>query len=162
NREDGGPGAIRVCANETGPPLVNSHRSCVSNISLEFSRNGQDLSVAAAAKGRVLSVRGSVVDVAFAGELPKLHEALVVANRRRALALEVEQLLSRRIVRTIALGNTEGLARGLVVERTGQCVHVPVGPATLGRVFNVQGEPLDGLPLPPAVEPWPIPRPAPS
>jgi F-type H+-transporting ATPase subunit beta len=128
---------------------------------LDFSRNGEDLSVAAASKGRVLSVRGSVIDVAFSGELPGLYEALTVANGHRALILEVEQLLSRGIVRTIALGNAEGLARGLVVERTGRGVHVPVGPATLGRVFNVLGEPIDGLPPPPAVGHWPIHRPAP-
>src|SRR4051812_40361176 len=97
-------------------------------------------SAAAAAGGRVLSVRSSVVDVAFPGELPGLHEALVVADGRRALVLEVEQLQGRRVVRTVALGNTEGLARGLAVERTGRCVHVPVGPATLGRVLNVLGE----------------------
>ena len=71
-------------------------------------------------------------------------------------------MLGRKIVRTFALGNTEGLARGLVVERTGRGVHVPVGPATLGHVFNVLGEPLDGLAPPLTVERWPIHRPAPS
>jgi F-type H+/Na+-transporting ATPase subunit beta len=161
-RKNGGPGAFRIGDNETGPIIRDSRRSWGSNTSLEFSRNGEDLSVAAAAKGRVLSVRGPVVDVAFSSELPGLHEALMVANGHRTLVLEVELLLRRRIVRTIALGNTEGLARGLVVARTGHCVHVPVGPATLGRVFNVLGEPLDGLPPPPAIERWPIHRPAPS
>jgi len=117
--------------------------------------------VAAKANGRVLSIRGSVIDVAFSGEMPGLHETLLVLNERRPLVLEVDQLLSRGIVRTIALGNTDGLPRGGVVERTGRGVHVPVGPATLGRVFNVLGEPLDGLPPPLAVERWPIHRPAP-
>jgi F-type H+-transporting ATPase subunit beta len=86
----------------------------------------------------------------------------MVADGRQTLVLEVEQLLSRKIVRTLALGNPEGLARGLVVERTGQGVRVPVGPATLGRMLNVLGEPLDGLGPVPTVERWPIHRPAPS
>jgi F-type H+-transporting ATPase subunit beta len=130
--------------------------------SLALSRNGRDLSVKAAATGRILSVRGSLIDVVFSGELPSLHEALVVANAGRVLVLEVEQLLSRGIVRTMALGNAEGLPRGLPVERTGRGIHVPVGPATLGRVFNLLGEPLDGLPPPGAAPHWPIHRPAPS
>jgi F-type H+-transporting ATPase subunit beta len=108
-----------------------------------------------------LSVHGSVIDVGFSGALPSLHEALSVVNGPHALLLEVEQLLGRKIVRTIALGNPEGLARGLAVARTGQCVHVPVGPATLGRVFNLLGEPLDGLPPPRGTEQWPIHRAAP-
>src|SRR5260370_3345393 len=141
--EDGGLRAFRVCANETGPLLVNSHRSCGSNASLEFSRNGENLPVAAAAKGRVLAVRGSIIDATFSGELPGLHEALIVANGGRALVLQVEQLLGRRIVRTIALGNPEGLARGLVVERTGRGVHVPAGPAALRRALKLAVEALD-------------------
>jgi F-type H+-transporting ATPase subunit beta len=116
------------------------------------------LSVVATVEGRVLSVRGSVIDVAFPGQLPGLHEALTVSNGCRPLVLEVEQLLGRKTVRTIALGNTEGLARGQVVERTGGGLYVPVGPATLGRVFNVFGEPLDGLPPPRPTDLWPIHR----
>src|SRR6516225_5422216 len=96
------PLAVRV-ANETGPRCVNLHRSCGSNNSLKSSRNGESLAVGAASKGQVLSVRGSVIDVAFSAEVPELHEALIVANGRQALVLEVEQLLSRKIVRTIAL-----------------------------------------------------------
>jgi F-type H+-transporting ATPase subunit beta len=142
--------------------IMEAPRCNGTNLSVPFSRNGEVLSVAATAKGKVLSVRGSVIDVAFARELPGLHEALIVRNRSEALVLEVEQLLSRGIVRTIALGNPEGLSRGLIVERTGQVVRVPVGPATLGRVFNVLGESLDGLPPIFAAERWPIHRPVPS
>ena len=120
----------------------------------------ENLPARAASQGRVLSIRGSVIDVAFSGELPGLHEALIFANGN--LVLEVEQLLGRKIVRSIALGNAEGLARGMVVERTGQGIHVPVGPATLGRVFNVLGEPIDGLGPPTTAERWPIHRPAPT
>jgi F-type H+-transporting ATPase subunit beta len=94
--------------------------------------------------------------------MPGLHEALTVANGPRPLVLEVEHLLTGGIVQTIALGDTDGLARGLIVERTGQGVHVPVGPETLGRVLNVLGEPLDGLAPPAARDQWPIHRPTPS
>jgi F-type H+-transporting ATPase subunit beta len=160
--KDSGLGAFRGCANDTDSPIVDSHHSCRSDISPEFRRNRENRQVVATGKGEVVSVRGSVIDVAFPGELPGLHEALMVENGDRPLVLEVEQLLGRKIARTIALGNPDGLARGLVVERTGQGVHVPVGPATLGRVFNVLGEPLDGWAPPRAAERWPIHRPAPS
>jgi hypothetical protein len=102
------PLALRI-ANETGPRWVNLHRSCGSNNSLKSSRNGESLPVAAASKGQVLSVHGSVIDVAFSDEVPELHEALIVANGRRALVLEVEQLLSSKIVRTIASGQSGGV-----------------------------------------------------
>jgi F-type H+-transporting ATPase subunit beta len=114
------------------------------------------------AKGRILSVRGSIIDVAFSGELPTLHEALRVIHCGHELILEVQQVLSKKVVRAIALGETQGLARGLAVERTGQGVHVPVGPATLGRVFNVLGEPIDGLMPVKTVARWPIHRCLPS
>jgi flagellar biosynthesis/type III secretory pathway ATPase len=161
-REDDGIGAFKVGANGTGPWIMDSHRSRGTHSWPEASRNGENLRVATLSAGQILTVRGSVVDVAFSGEMPALHEALVVVNGRQALVLEVEQLLSRKIARTLALGNAEGLARGQVVERTGRVVHVPVGPATLGRIFNVLGEPLDGLASPAAIERWPIHRPVPS
>ena len=112
-------------------------------------------------RGRILSVR-SVIDVAFAGELPRLDEALTVVDGRRNLILEVQQVLECKRVRTIALGNTDGLTRGLAVERSGGSIHVPVGPATLGRIFNALGEPLDGQAPPTAAKRWSIHRPAPS
>ena len=110
--------------------------------------------------GRLLAVRGPVIDVAFpSGELPGLYEVLSIAHGHRTVLLEVQRLLGAKTVRTIALGHTEGLARGLIVHRTGRCIHVPVGPATLGRVFDMLGEPLDGRPPPAAAERWPIHRP---
>jgi F-type H+/Na+-transporting ATPase subunit beta len=125
----------------------------------ECVRNGE-VPVAAEARGRILAIRGPVIDVVFPpGELPGLHEVLSVADGRRAVMLEVQRLLAARTVRTIALGHTDGLARGLSVKRTGRGVHVPVGPATLGRVFDMLGEPLDGQPPPATTERWPIHRP---
>ena len=111
--------------------------------------------------GRILAVRGSVIDVVFTGELPQLNEALKVVDGRRTLILEVQQILEPRKVRTIALGQADGLIRGQVVERTGGGICVPVGPATLGRIFNAMGEPLDGQPPPTPIALWPIHRPAP-
>ncbi len=107
-------------------------------------------------------MRGPVIDVAFpVGELPHLQETLTIANKGRVLILEVQQLLQRRLVRTIALGHMEGIARGQAVERTGESLRIPVGPAVLGRVFNVLGEPLDERAPPDTVERWPIHRPVP-
>jgi F-type H+-transporting ATPase subunit beta len=142
---------------------MDSHPEPGSIDALKSSRNGEfKLPVVAGAKGRVMAVVGSVVDVTFhSDELPGLHETLKVVDDPRGLLLEVEELLGPETVRTIALGQTDGLARGLIVERTGQSVHVPVGPATLGRVFNMLGEPLDGMAYPRAADFWPIHRPAP-
>jgi F-type H+-transporting ATPase subunit beta len=93
-------------------------------------------------KGRVVQVVGPVVDVQFqAGELPALYHALKIKD----LVVEVMAHLGDDIVRTIALGPTEGLARNVEVEYTGDYIRVPVGPGTLGRLMNVLGEPIDYL-----------------
>jgi F-type H+-transporting ATPase subunit beta len=95
-----------------------------------------------------LAVRGPVIDVGFpSSDIPGLYEVLKSAHGHPDLILEVQQLLGERVVRTIALGHADGLARGVAIERTGQYVQVPVGPATLGRVFDMLGRPLDGQPL---------------
>jgi F-type H+-transporting ATPase subunit beta len=112
--------------------------------------------------GSVTAVQGSVVEVEFAGELPAVNEALQVRADGRTVVLEVARHLGPHTVRAVALASTEGLARQMSVERTGRPIQVPVGPHTLGRLFNVLGEPLDGLPPPAAAERWPIHRPAPS
>jgi F-type H+-transporting ATPase subunit beta len=112
--------------------------------------------------GRVTAVRGSVVEVVFAGALPGINEALHGHVGDRVVVLEVAHHLDLRTVRAIALGPTEGLARGTAVERTGQPIAVPVGPQTLGRLFNALGQPLDGSAAPDGAERWPIHRPAPA
>lgn len=111
--------------------------------------------------GRVMAVRGSVVEVEFPNGLPAIHEALCLHTGQRTIFLEVAHHLNPRTVRAIALARTEGLARGMAVECTGRAVQVPVGPETLGRLFNVLGEPLDGREAPTSEERWPIHRPAP-
>lgn len=95
------------------------------------------------AEGRVSQVIGAVVDVEFDGELPFILSALETDNNGNRLVLEVAQHLGESIVRTIAMDSTEGLVRGQAVADTGKPIMVPVGPATLGRILNVIGEPID-------------------
>ncbi len=92
--------------------------------------------------GEVVQVIGAVVDVAFPREeLPKIYDALKIEDRN--LTLEVQQQLGDGIVRTIAMGSSEGLSRGLPVSNTGGPIEVPVGQKTLGRIMDVLGEPVD-------------------
>jgi len=100
-------------------------------------------SKAAVAPGKVSQVIGAVVDVQFEGELPPIMNALEVQGVSYRLVLEVAQHLGGKQVRTIALDSTEGLVRGQEVADTGNPIMVPVGPATLGRIMNVIGEPID-------------------
>jgi len=92
--------------------------------------------------GQIVEVIGAVVDVEFpSDQVPSIYDALLVDAK--GLTLEVQQQLGDGIVRAIAMGTTEGLQRGLVVSNTGEAIKVPVGPATLGRVMNVLGDPID-------------------
>ena len=93
--------------------------------------------------GRVHQVIGAVVDVQFDGELPAILSALEIKQEDRTLVLEVAQHLGESAVRTIAMDTTEGLVRGQEVSATGNAIMVPVGAATLGRIMNVVGEPVD-------------------
>ena len=118
-----------------------------------------------ATKGEVLQVMGPVVDVKFPSrELPEIHNALKVLNENgeEMVTLEVEQHLGDEEVRALALGPTDGIRRGMKVVDTGGPIKVPVGPGTLGRIFNVLGEPIDKLGPVEAVDYWPIHRPSPS
>ncbi len=93
--------------------------------------------------GTIAQVIGAVVDVAFEGELPAILTALETDNNGNRLVLEVAQHLGESTVRTIAMDSTDGLTRGQTVTNTGAQISVPVGPATLGRILNVIGEPID-------------------
>ena len=94
--------------------------------------------------GTVSQIVGVVVDVMFSKDtLPAIYNALHVELEGKTLVLEVEQHLSESAVRTVALGSTDGLKRGASVVDTGQAISVPVGEATLGRMFNVTGDPID-------------------
>jgi len=93
--------------------------------------------------GKITQVMGPVIDVQFSGDLPAILNALETENDGRRLVLEVAQHLGESIVRTIAMDSSEGLVRGQEVSDTGGPISVPVGPATLGRILNVVGEPVD-------------------
>jgi len=92
--------------------------------------------------GKVVEVIGAVVDIQFTlGDMPKVYEALKIEES--GLTLEVQQQLGDGVARTIAMGSTDGLKRGELAERTGSAIMAPVGKATLGRIMNVLGEPVD-------------------
>ena len=111
--------------------------------------------------GKIVQIIGAVVDVEFPREsLPKIYEALKVASAN--LVLEVQQQLGDGVVRTIAMGTTDGLKRGLPVETTGAPISVPVGRETLGRIMNVLGEPIDEKGPVGEQERWAIHRKAPT
>ncbi|MEP7357343.1 MAG: F0F1 ATP synthase subunit beta, partial [Anaerolineales bacterium] len=97
------------------------------------------------AHGKVVQVLGGVVDCEFPeGELPQLYDAIEVAREGQApLILEVEKSLGNNWVRCVAMDTTDGLRRGTDAVGTGAAIRVPVGPATLGRIFNVLGQPID-------------------
>jgi F-type H+/Na+-transporting ATPase subunit beta len=98
--------------------------------------------------GKITQVIGAVVDVQFDGELPPILNALTTDNNGKRLVLEVAQHLGESTVRTIAMDATEGLVRGQKVLNSGGPIMVPVGDATLGRILNVVGEPVDeGAPI---------------
>lgn len=111
--------------------------------------------------GKVVQIKGGVVDVEFAPEdLPDIYSAVEIPLNGRRLVLEVEQQLPNNWVRCVAMDTTDGLQRGLPAYTTGEPIKVPVGPGTLGRIFNVLGEPIDGKGPVEAVDYWPIHRPA--
>ncbi len=93
--------------------------------------------------GRIHQVIGAVVDVQFESDLPEILTALETRVEGRRLVLEVAQHLGENVVRTIAMDSTDGMVRGAEVLDTGSQIRVPVGPATLGRIMNVIGEPID-------------------
>jgi F-type H+-transporting ATPase subunit beta len=111
--------------------------------------------------GNIVEIIGAVVDVEFPrNSVPKVYDALKVNDA--GLTLEVQQQLGDGIVRTIAMGSTDGLRRGLSASNTGAPISVPVGAKTLGRIMNVLGEPVDEKGDIGAETSWPIHRPAPS
>ena len=113
--------------------------------------------------GSVAQVMGPVIDVRFEdGHLPAIYNALTVPVGERTLTVEVAQHIGDNTVRCVAMASTDGLQRGAAVTDTGAAISVPVGKATLGRIFNVLGEAVDNLPNPETEERWDIHRPAPA
>jgi F-type H+-transporting ATPase subunit beta len=112
-------------------------------------------------QGKIVEIIGAVVDVEFSHQhVPNIYDALKV--EKTGLILEVQQQIGDGVVRTIAMGSSEGLQRGLTVENTGKPISVPTGEATLGRIMNVLGEPIDEKGPVKSTNLLPIHRPAPS
>lgn len=96
-------------------------------------------------KGKVVQIIGPVVDIQFKEILPDIHHALkIILPNKKELTLEVQQHLGEQLVRSLALGPTDGLVRGTEVIDSGGPITIPVGTKALGRMFNVIGEPIDG------------------
>lgn len=113
--------------------------------------------------GKIVQIIGAVVDVKFPSDaIPKIYDALLVKGKGIKTTLEVQQQIGDGVVRTIALGSTDGLRRGLEVENTGAPISVPVGEATLGRIMNVLGDPIDEKGEVKTKEKWSIHREAPK
>src|SRR5689334_24586298 len=115
--------------------------------------------------GRIIEIKGVVLDAVFPEGLPEIYNAVSIdipaqeGQEARSLIAEVQQHLGDDRIRAVAMDSTDGLARGLEVKDTGQPISVPVGEVTLGRIWNVIGEPVDERPPPEGeVERWSIHR----
>jgi F-type H+-transporting ATPase subunit beta len=115
-------------------------------------------------KGKITQIVGAVLDIKFTeGTLPAIYEAIhITRTNGELLVVEVAQHLGDETVRCIAMGPTDGLVRGMEAVATGSPISVPVGEQTLGRIFNVTGDPIDNKPAPQGVKYMPIHREAPS
>ena len=114
-------------------------------------------------KGTVVQIMGPVLDIRFTdGQLPQLLSAIEVPMEGHILVAEVAQHIGDNIARCIAMSSTDGLSRGVDAYDTGAPISVHVGDHTLGRVFNLLGQPIDEKPAPESLEKWPIHRPAPA
>jgi F-type H+/Na+-transporting ATPase subunit beta len=129
-----------------------------------MSENGTD----SANTGRIVEIKGVVIDAVFSDQLPEIYTALAIevpqdGGGTRTLIAEVQQHLGDDRVRAVAMDSTDGLARGLQCVDTGASISVPVGDATLGRLWNVIGDPIDEKgPIPEGTERWPIHRDPPA
>lgn len=113
-------------------------------------------------KGKITQVIGAVIDAKFEDKLPKIYDALECKLNDKRLVFEVQQHLDEKTVRAVAMSSTDGLQRGTEVENTENPITVPVGPESLGRMFNVIGEPIDGKEAPKNKVFYPIHRPSPE
>ena len=110
-----------------------------------------------------MQIIGAVVDIRFSKDnLPNLLNAIEIDNNGTRLVVEVAQHIGDDTVRCIAMSSTDGLVRGLTAVDTGEPIKVPVGRETLGRIFNLLGDPIDNIPAPETKEEWAIHREAPS
>ena len=107
--------------------------------------------------GKITQIISAVLDIKFTGKLPEIYEAIEIPKKDgEKLVVEVSQHLGDDTVRCIAMGPTDGLVRGMDAIATGAPITVPVGENTLGRIFNVLGDPIDNKPEPECAEHFPI------
>jgi F-type H+-transporting ATPase subunit beta len=123
----------------------SQHHAVKNQESASFKdMNMSNVQQVASAEGKIVQCIGAVVDVEFPrNEMPKVYDALKLVGSDSGLTLEVQQLLGDGIVRAIVMGSSDGLRRGLMVRNTGAGITVPVGRATLGRIMDVLGNPID-------------------
>ena len=128
------------------------------------NKNKMEVKMAVNNIGKITQIIGAVLDIKFTeGNLPEINSAINInTNDGGKLVVEVAQHLGDDTVRCIAMGSTDGLVRGMEAESTGAPISVPVGEATLGRMFNVLGEPIDNIPAPEVEKHMPIHRKAPA
>src|SRR3954468_8427759 len=117
--------------------------------------------------GRIEEIQGVVIEAVFPDELPEIYSAITVETKDQegnpfTLVCEVQQHLGDDRVRAVAMDSTDGLARGMEVVDSGEPITVPVGDVTLGRIFNLLGQTIDGGDEIEVKERWPIHRPAPQ
>ena len=113
--------------------------------------------------GKIVQIIGAVIDIKFTKDnLPNLLNAIEIMNGGKKIIVEVAQHIGDDVVRCIAMSSTDGLVRGTEAVDTGKSISVPVGKETLGRIFNLLGEPVDNKPAPETAERWEIHREAPS
>jgi len=113
-------------------------------------------------KGTIAQIIGAVIDAKFTEKMPEIYDALECKLNGERLVFEVQQHLDDVTVRAVAMGSTDGLSRGTEIENTGSPISVPVGNESLGRMYNVIGEPIDGKGEPKGKTRYPIHRPAPT
>ena len=113
-------------------------------------------------KGKITQIIGAVIDAKFNEKLPEIYEAIECKLDGKRLVFEVQQHLDDTTVRAVAMSSTDGLQRGIELNATGKPISVPVGDVSLGRMYNVIGEAIDGKPEPKAEKFYPIHRPAPA
>ena len=113
--------------------------------------------------GKVIQIIGPVVDIRFESDaLPDLLGAIEIEHEGRKVVCEVASQIGDDVVRCVAMSSTDGMSRGMDAVYTGSGITVPVGHETLGRIFNLLGEPIDNLPAPETKEKWCILRDPPS
>ena len=142
---------------------LNDWRAEGEDASLVRKESERNKTMSEQNKGKITQIIGAVLDIKFSsGKLPEIYEAIHIhAGENGRLVVEVAQHLGDDTVRCIAMGSTDGLVRGMEAIATGAPISVPVGEHTLGRIFNVTGDPIDNKEAPKDVEYFPIHRKAP-